>query len=438
MTMSSDTYLVGMGGEDITPPIGIYLAGFAARTEPSTAVYHPLKANAIAIDDGNDPLIIASAEILGFYEHTDEVRSRISALTGIAPANVVLSGSHTHCGPCIREMDRQRHGELDEDYVEGLFDSVTRCAKTAWESRSPARLRFGLGHCDIAVSRRKPDGKGGVEWKPDAGAPHDHEVPVLVVESPDGELRSVIFSYACHPTSRSGTLIGGDYVCFACDHVESRYPGTTSFFLQGCAGDQKTRPVDPASETFVPRSVDEIHDIGVDLGKSVVRTLASGGLDQVTGPISVSQTILNLDTEPIDMGLVRAGLKDNQAFVQAWARHLLDSVENNTTIVTSIPFEIQTVRFGNALAAVTLAGEMTVEHGLRLKREVGPHFDNVLVLAYTNDIVGYVPVRRQIPEGGYEVWSSQQYWKRSGPYVADTEDRIHAAVSRSLGVSHSR
>ena len=435
MTKSDDMYRIGVAGEDITPPVGIYLAGFAARTEPSTAVYHPLKANAIAIDDGNDPLIIASAEILGFYEHTEEVRSRIMAATGIAPSNMILSGSHTHCGPCIRDMDRHRHGDLDENYIEELFEKVTRCATAAWESRSPARLRFGTGQSDIAVSRRKPDGKGGVEWKPGAEAPHDHDVPVMIVESPRGELRSVIFNYACHPTSRSGTLIGGDYVCFACDQVESMYPGVTAFFLQGCAGDQKTRPVDPASETFVSRSVDEVRDIGVDLGESVVRTLATGALERVTGPISVNQTILNLDTEPIDMDLVRSSLKDSPAFVQAWARHLFECVENNIPVATSIPFEIQTVRFGNTLAVVTLAGEMTVEHGLRLKREVGPHFDNVLVMAYTNDIVGYVPVRRQISEGGYEVWSSQQYWKRTGPYVAETEDRIHAAVSRSLGIT---
>ncbi|MDE2890069.1 MAG: neutral/alkaline non-lysosomal ceramidase N-terminal domain-containing protein [Gemmatimonadota bacterium] len=435
MTTSSDTYLIGVGGEDITPPVGIYLAGFAARTEPSTAVYHPLKANAIAIDDGNEPLIIASAEILGFYEHTEEVRSRISALTGVVPANIVLSGSHTHCGPCIREMDRHRHGDLDEDYIERLLDSVTRCAKTAWETRSPARLRFGNGHCDIAVSRRKSDGKGGVEWKPGPGAPHDHEVPVLAVESPEGELRSVIFSYACHPTSRSGTLIGGDYVCYAYDHVEAMHPGVTAFFLQGCAGDQKTRPVDPAEDRFIQRNIQEIRDIGVLLGESVVRVLASGGLEQVTGPVSVRQDVIGLDTEPIDMDLVRAGLKADQGYIQAWARHLLDSVENNAPVVTNIPFEIQTVRFGNALALVTLAGEMTVEHGLRLKRELGSRVDNVMVLAYTNDIVGYVPVRRQIPEGGYEVWASQQYWKRTGPYVAETEDRIHAAVRRSLGIS---
>ena len=218
---SSDTYRIGVAGEDITPPVGIYLAGFAARTDPSTAVYHPLKVNAIAIDDGSDPLLIVSAEILGFYEHTPHVRSRISAATGIAPSNVILSGSHTHCGPCIRDMDRHRHGDLDENYIADLFEKVTRCAATAWEGRSPARLRFGTGKCDIAVSRRKPDGKGGVEWKPGAEAPHDHDVAVMVVESPRGERRSVIFNYACHPTSRAGTLIGGDYVCFACDQVES-------------------------------------------------------------------------------------------------------------------------------------------------------------------------------------------------------------------------
>ena len=126
MTTSIDTYRIGVAGEDITPPVGIYLAGFAARTDPSTAVYHPLKANAIAIDDGSDPLLIVSAEILGFYEHTEHVRSRISAATGIAPSNVILSGSHTHCGPCIRDMDRHRHGDLDENYIEELFDRVTR------------------------------------------------------------------------------------------------------------------------------------------------------------------------------------------------------------------------------------------------------------------------------------------------------------------------
>ena len=66
MSSSNTTYQVGVSTVDITPPVGIYLAGFAARQEPSTAVYHPLKATAVAIDDGLTPLLIVGAEILGF------------------------------------------------------------------------------------------------------------------------------------------------------------------------------------------------------------------------------------------------------------------------------------------------------------------------------------------------------------------------------------
>ena len=76
---SNNIYQVGVSTVDITPPVGIYLAGFAARQEPSTEVYHPLKATAIAIDDGQTPLLIVGAEILGFYERTEVVRSRINA-----------------------------------------------------------------------------------------------------------------------------------------------------------------------------------------------------------------------------------------------------------------------------------------------------------------------------------------------------------------------
>ena len=214
MSSVTHTYQVGISTVDITPTVGIYLAGFGARKERSNGVYHPLRATVVVIDDGATPLLLIGAELLGFYERTEDVRFRISKAIGLAPRQMILCGSHTHCGPWIRELDRERHGELDPAYLEGLAGRLVACARTAWEDRRPSRLRFGVGACDFAVSRRKPDGKGGVLWKPAPEASHDHEVPVVAIESLEGELRGVIFSYACHPTSRGGLLIGGDYVCF--------------------------------------------------------------------------------------------------------------------------------------------------------------------------------------------------------------------------------
>ena len=268
--------------------------------------------------------------------------------------------------------------------------------------------------------------------KPTLDAPHDHEVPVLAVETPAGELRGLIFSYACHPTSRAGLLIGPDYPGFARDYLARRFPGVTTAFIQGCGADQKPYAIDPRTGGFRPLEVEEVRALGDQLGTAVARVPEQGEMRTVDGPIALTQRLLELRTEPMDLELVQRSLSDGRDYVREWARHLLDREEAGDPVLPLVPFEIETIRFGRSLAMVALAGEITAEHGLRLKRELRPRFENVLVAGYTNGIVGYVPVRRQIPEGGYEVWFAQQYHKRTGPFVAETEDQIHAAVHEAL------
>ncbi len=259
-------------------------------------------------------------------------------------------------------------------------------------------------------------------------------MPVLKISSPEGELRGAIFSYACHPTSRGGTSIGGDYVCFAYDRIDGSFPDITACFLQGCGGDQKTKPVDPASDKFVPRQIDEIRQIGTQLGNAVIEVLKSDSLCEISGPISVTQTELHLETEVPDIPQVEASLDDARDFARSWAENLKREIDSGNPLPTSVAFETQSIRFGSSLGIVTLSGEMSVEHGLRLQNELQPHLENSLILGYSNAIVGYVPVRRQITEGGYEVWFNQQHLKRTGPYVEETEDLIHSTVHLDLDI----
>ena len=436
MSEDAQTYRIGLGRVDITPPVGIKLSGFAGRTEPSTGVYHPLSAVAVAIDDGATPILLVGADLLGFYDQAERVRALVVEATGLPAAQVILNGSHTHCGPCLRQCDPKRFGPLDEAYLTRAFDAIAAAAGTAWRERAPARLRCGSGECTFGTCRRKPDperpGKVLRSLFPYADGPHDHEVPVLAIETPDGALRGVIFSYAAHPTSRGGLEIGPDYPGFARDRLENLHRGVTACFLQGCGADQKPRSPGPDPTVFGARTVAQVQEIGFELGDAVAAVLRRGPLTPVTGPIAVRQTILDLQTEALDLAEMEAALHGDDPYMVEWAEGMRALLAQGKTPARSVPFEVQTIAFGSTLAIVILAAEATVEHGLRCKRELRSRFGHVLVLGYCNGVIGYVPVRRQIPEGGYEVHWANRFHGRPGAFVASTEDQIHQAVKQAL------
>lgn len=403
----ADDYLVGVASADITPPVGTPLCGYAFRgVHESTGVYHPLTATAVVIDDGTTTVLLVSAEWLGFYDRTAAVRRRLSAATGLPAAQIILTGTHTHCGPAVRARDAELHGRIDQDYLTDAAERMAAAATAALAGRSRVSILGGTGRCELAVSRRLPDPDHpsrvlpGPNPYPDG--PHDHQTGVLRIESAAGDVRAVLFSYACHPTARAGTEIGGDYVGFALDRVSADFGRAVPIFLQGCAGDQSPRPVRPGR--FDRRTVDQVRALGNELAGAVRDT----AVQPVSGPISTARTVLELETEPDDSG-----------------RH------------DRVPFEIQTVSFGSSLAVIAMAGEMTVEHGLRLKRELGGRFGQVLPLGYAGDLVGYVPVRRQFAELGYEVLGANLFHGRTGRYVESTEDRIHQQIHTMLDHSCS-
>lgn len=431
------SYRIGLATCDITPPVGIQLAGFAARKEPSQSVYHPLRGYAAAIDDGQTPLLMVGAELLGFYDRTQAVREAITRLVDLPPHHIVLNGTHTHCGPCIREWDRLRFGPLDMNYVQRMTDAIVDCAARAWRQREPALLKSAVGRCTFATYRRVPDPANPPRvlrsMAPNFQGPTDHDVPVLVVQTPAGQTRGALLSYACHPTSRGGLDIGGDYAGFAMTRVEETLAGVTACFFQGCGGDQKPRPVEASSSSFGQREVEQVRQIGDELGDAAARAIANGPLAAIEGDVDIRRQVLTLTTEPLDRQEVRAALASEDHLTREWGEHYTQRHAKGLADEHAVPFEVQTIRFGRSLALATFAAEMTVEYSLRLKRELRDRFAHVMPLGYSNDIIGYVPVKRQFPEFGYEVLDANRIHKRTGRYLPETEDRIIGAVSAMLG-----
>jgi acyl carrier protein len=68
-------------------------------------------------------------------------------------------------------------------------------------------------------------------------------------------------------------------------------------------------------------------------------------------------------------------------------------------------------------------------YSLRVKRE---YPGDLVVAAYSNDVMSYIPSRRALREGGYEVVESMVYYCQPGPYSDDVEDRIFAGIRSVL------
>ncbi|MGC4043969.1 MAG: neutral/alkaline non-lysosomal ceramidase N-terminal domain-containing protein [Armatimonas sp.] len=214
----------GAAREDITPPIGTSLAGFAGRDWAATGVRDPLSVTALWLDGA----VILSLDIIGLSVATDRRgRRHIGAALGLSPEAVFLSCTHTHSGPATQPL--RATGIYEAGWTSEILTRATRAALRARDSAKPAHLAVGEASCDASVNRRNPQG------------PHDPVVRVLQVAF-DSEPPILLWHYAMHPVAlgRDNTLLSADWVGVARSKIEA-VTGRLSLFLQGCCGDINPR-----------------------------------------------------------------------------------------------------------------------------------------------------------------------------------------------------
>lgn len=430
------TYLAGASSVNITPPVGVWLIGYHSRKSPADSIYHELKASALALSDGKRTFLLVTADLVGFYDRTEPFRTEISRKTGVPLENIMLCGSHTHTGPSIgrmRDFMKGQYGELDKQYYRQTLAKITACCEKACAEMAPATIESGTTQCDISCCKMRPEGLGEtVEEKiRNLYLPTDHTVHVLTVANAD-KLKAVFFNYASHPSTAGPiTAIGADFVGYARDRIKATFPDVVTLFTQGFSGDQK--PLNPRTGRF-NHELEDVAAQGYKLGDSVVALVQSQSMKKITGEMSVKQSKLTLKMRLPDEATLAEKSQGSEG-QRRWAERIKSAVENSDDLEMDVyPFEIQTVSFNRSLALVALAGEMTVEHAFRLEKELGPHYRHLIPIGIANDVVGYVPVKRLIPENGYAVLSSQILRDRVGPFVEDTEDMIHGAIARQLDI----
>lgn len=371
------SWKAGAASAVITPDGPLPMSGYASRKEPAEGKEQDLFAKALAIEDADGRrVVIVTLDLIGVLERLrSAVAEQIEERYRISPDALLMNASHTHCGPAYgREEARE--------YYDSLTQTLVGLVGRAVEDLRPATLSYCQARCGFAMNRRTPTATG-YRNHPNPDGPVDHTVPVLRVGGPDGELRAVLFGYACHNTTMGFRKWLGDYAGYAQEYFEEDHPGVTALFLMGCGGDQNP----------YPRS--ELHyaqQHGRSLATAIEAALEIGQRTPwhqrpLSGPLRTAY-------ETVDLEFAVSERAD-------------------------FPYPVQLVQFGNDLTIVALGSEVVVDYPLRLKRELSePEGPAIWVAGYSNVYDGYIPSQRVLVEGGYEA--------QSRPWKHTLEERIVA------------
>jgi hypothetical protein len=420
-------FRAGVARLDITPGRPIWLTGYGDRTHPSTGVVHPLWAKALAIEDGKGGrVVIVTTDLIGLHRSiTDPVAARVQKEYGLDRSQIWFNSSHTHTGPVVWpalptmfELGPQDLQTV-EDYGRRLAGDLFTVIGAALGRLAPAQVSYGSGKAHFAINRREPTPQG-VRIGVNSGGPVDPDVPVLRVASARGSLVALLFGYACHNTTLTGANyeISGDYAGFAQIDLEQQHPGATAMFVQLCAGDQNPNPRGTLA-------LAEQH--GRELADEVNRVLA-GNFVPVRPPLRTVFRNIELHFAPHTRETFEQELRDAKGARARRAQAMLKAYDERSPI-RETPYPIQAIRFDRGLTILTLGGEVVVDYSLRAKRE---YPGDLVVAAYSNDVMSYIPTLRVLKEGGYEAVDSMIYYGQPGPYSDDVEDRVFDGIHRVL------
>lgn len=379
---------------DITPPIGVMMAGYGVRQEANRGIHDPLKAQVLQIKSGDDSVLIITLDLLAVQtQFSDELRAAISHATGIPRNHILLACSHTHSGPQGFNLDDAIFAEKRDDALQEItLRKISGACRWAGTLLQPAKLSLGFS---------RGDGVGLNRNDPLAGA-SDQQVSVLRVDDLNGKPLAILYNYGCHPTvmGADNLLISADYPGAARVILQGVFPGAVIHFTNSAAGDVSTR--------FTRRSAtfEEVERIGQIMAGAVLQAMnnadafeadyVSGHLERVDLPLKVFPSVdeikgisQSLKEELARMRAAQAPAAEMRKLVtKAEGAEILLQQSEQYAGKVELQAELQRIRVG-PLTLIGVPGEPFSRTFLDIKEQTKPA--QVMLIGYANDCKGYFP-----------------------------------------------
>ena len=114
----------GVSIVDITPEVGVQLAGYPHQTRENIGVHNPIYASVLYLENNGEKIVVVNTELLYFgKQFVKELRAEYGM-------NMIFTATHTHCAPWSSELLASELADgftLNDEYIAFLMKSV-RCA----------------------------------------------------------------------------------------------------------------------------------------------------------------------------------------------------------------------------------------------------------------------------------------------------------------------
>ena len=156
MAKQDSSLQIGVATIDITPPLGVKLAGYGSRKDGATGVGHRLRAEALACKGEGGAWAMLTSDTVGYpRDLVLRVRQAASAKTGLPAESILISATHTHSGPAGMRTYGEGITPTDLQYKEELEKRLAQVLVEAWNAAEPGSFEAAWTEAPELGSNRR-------------------------------------------------------------------------------------------------------------------------------------------------------------------------------------------------------------------------------------------------------------------------------------------
>ncbi len=398
---------------DVTPPLGHSLLG--GWIPPALAIDDALEGIGYVLLGAGDPIVVCVLDWAGLMNEAHLTwRTALAWAAGTTPDRVAVQCVHQHNTPFVcatAAAAAARHADLppmhDAIFVEACLHRAQDALRNALPSaRAVTHVAHGAATVEMVASNRRvyrdPDGRviamrrsfctdPAIAALPEG--PIDPTLQTLAFYGADGRKLVACHTYATHPMSfYEDGRVTSDFVGLARKRRQAEEPECTHLYFTGCAGDVTAGKYNDGSPAARVALTDRLHRALVASERTLVPqplTHADWATVDVPPTPTATPSIAELEAAIANsQGTLLSRLLP--AYRLGWLRRC----------ERGLPLVLSRLRL-NEITFLHLPGEMFIAYQLRA-RALRPNAP-VLVAAYGDDGLWYVPTKDEYPCGGYEV-----------------------------------